>query len=84
MLVRNHKQSQLYNLHFLEIGSEADRLSVFNAVLGVSKAQQYYSFPQKGDEDVNFDLVEIDSIPLGQEFSVTVHIQVCCINWKRK
>jgi hypothetical protein len=55
-------------------------LAVFNAVRGVPKAQQYYSFPRKGDEDVHFDLVEIDNIPFGQEFSVTVHIQVCCIN----
>ena len=57
---------------------------MFNAVLGVPKAQQYYYFPQKGDEDVHFDLVEIDNIPFGQEFKVTVHIQVCCVNWKVK
>jgi len=55
-------------------------VAVFNAVRGVPKAQQYYSFPQKGDEDVHFDLVEIENIPFGQEFSVTVHIQVCYIN----
>ena len=54
---------------------------MFNAVRGVPKAQQYYSFPLKGDEDVHFDLVEIDNIPFGQEFSVTVHIQVRYINW---
>jgi hypothetical protein len=55
---------------------------VFNAVRGVPKAQQYYSFPKTENEDVHFDLVDIDSIPFGQEFTVTVHIQVCCINWK--
>jgi hypothetical protein len=49
---------------------------VFNAVRGVERAQQYYSFPKKGSEDVHFDLVEIEMIPFGQDFSVTVHIQV--------
>lgn len=49
---------------------------MFNAVRGVERAQQYYSFPKKGNEDVHFDLVEIDKIPFGQDFSVTVHIQV--------
>jgi hypothetical protein len=52
---------------------------VFNAVRGVERAQQYYSFPRKESEDVHFDLVELDKIPLGQDFSVTVHIQVCCV-----
>lgn len=56
-------------------GSEAERLTVFNAVRGVEKAQQYYSFPKKDSEDVHFDLIELDKIPFGQDFSVTVHIQ---------
>ncbi|KDR16648.1 Hemocyte protein-glutamine gamma-glutamyltransferase, partial [Zootermopsis nevadensis] len=42
-------------------GTEAERLTVFNAVRGVERAQH--------------DLVEIDKIPFGQDFSVTVHIQ---------
>jgi hypothetical protein len=49
---------------------------VFNAVRGVERAQQYYSFPKKDSEDVHFDLVELDKIPLGEDFGVTVHIQV--------
>jgi hypothetical protein len=28
---------------------------------------------------VQFDLVEIEKIPFGQDFSVTVHIQVSCL-----
>jgi hypothetical protein len=49
---------------------------VFNAVRGVERAQQYYSFPKKESEDVHFDLVELDKVPFGQDFGVTVHIQV--------
>ncbi|XP_069698764.1 hemocyte protein-glutamine gamma-glutamyltransferase-like isoform X2 [Periplaneta americana] len=56
-------------------GSQAERLAVFNAVRGIERAQQYYSFPKKGKEDVHFDLVEIEKIAFGQNFSVTVHIQ---------
>jgi hypothetical protein len=52
---------------------------VFNAVRGVERAQQYYSFPKKESEDVQFDLVELDKVPFGQDFSVTVHIQVSCV-----
>lgn len=57
-------------------GSQAERLTVFNAVRGVERAQQYYSFPKKDSEDVHFDLVELDKVPFGQDFSLTVHIQV--------
>ena len=57
---------------------------MFNAVRGEPKAQQYYSFPITGKEDTNFDLVEIENIPFGQEFNVTVHIQVSSINCKLK
>lgn len=64
---------------FPKSGTEAERLAVFNAVKGVERAQQYYCFPQKGSEDVQFDLVEIEKIPFGQDFSVTVHIQVSCL-----
>jgi hypothetical protein len=67
------------NQFMLHTGSEAERLAVFNAVRGVERAQQYYSFPKKGAEDVHFDLVEIETIPFGQDFCVTVHIHVSCI-----
>jgi hypothetical protein len=61
---------------FSQSGTQAERLAVFNAVRGVERAQQYYSFPKKESEDVHFDLVEIDKISFGQDFSVTVHIHV--------
>lgn len=58
-------------------GSHAERLSVFNAVRGLPKAQQYYEYPQRNmqQEDVDFDLVDIETIPFGQGFDVVVNIQ---------
>lgn len=58
-------------------GSQAERFSVFNAVRGLPKAQQHYDYPQRSmqQEDVYFDLVDIDSIPFGQSFDVIVNIQ---------
>lgn len=58
-------------------GTHAERLSVFNAVRGVPKAQQYYEYPQRSmmQEDVYFDLVDIETIPFGQSFDVIVNIQ---------
>lgn len=57
-------------------GSHAERLSVFNAVRGVPKAMQHYEYPQRGlQDDVVFDLVDVEAIPFGQSFDVIVNIQ---------
>lgn len=56
-------------------GTEAERLAVYNAVRGVPRAQQFYELPNKDQEDVEFDLVDIDTVPLGQPFQVVVKIQ---------
>ncbi|KAJ8975426.1 hypothetical protein NQ317_018935 [Molorchus minor] len=55
-------------------GTEAERLAVYNAVRGVPRAQALYEIPNKENEDVFFDLIDIDSIPFGQSFSVVVRI----------
>lgn len=57
-------------------GSHEQRLAVFNAVRGVTRAQQYYDFPDNIIEDVFFDLVDIEYIPFGQSFDVIVNIHV--------
>ncbi|XP_065163119.1 hemocyte protein-glutamine gamma-glutamyltransferase-like [Atheta coriaria] len=56
-------------------GTEAERLAVYNAVKGVPKAQQFYEIPTPEQEDVFFDLVDIDAIPFGDSFDVVVNIQ---------
>lgn len=57
-------------------GSHDQRLSVFNAVRGVSRAQQYYDYPDSMHEDVFFDLVDIEFVPFGQSFDVIINIHV--------
>lgn len=56
-------------------GTESERLAVYNAVRGVPKAQQYYQIPSKEAEDVFFDLVDIDVVPIGQSIDVIVNIE---------
>uniref|UniRef100_T1I8S6 Transglutaminase C-terminal domain-containing protein n=1 Tax=Rhodnius prolixus TaxID=13249 RepID=T1I8S6_RHOPR len=56
-------------------GSREERMAVFNAVKGVDKAQKMYNFPTVAQQDVGFDLVEIDSKNFGQEFSIVVNIE---------
>ncbi|XP_076269467.1 hemocyte protein-glutamine gamma-glutamyltransferase-like [Rhynchophorus ferrugineus] len=53
----------------------AERLAVYNAVRGVPKAQEFYEIPSQGEGDVAFDLIDIDTVPLGKSFEVVVEIQ---------
>jgi transglutaminase 1 len=55
----------------------AERLSVINP-RGVDRAQPIYEFPNKPsntNDDVFFDLIELDKVAFGQPFNVTIHIQ---------
>lgn len=53
----------------------AERLAVYNAVRGVPGAQEFYEVQESGEEsDVFFDLIDIDTVPIGQSFDVVVKI----------
>ncbi|KAL1124055.1 hypothetical protein AAG570_001825, partial [Ranatra chinensis] len=56
-------------------GSHDERLSVFNAVRGIDAAQKLYEIPEAHEEDVWFDLIEIDQIKFGEPFSIVVNIE---------
>lgn len=56
-------------------GTEAERLAVYNAVSGVPRAQELYQIPNKDKEDVSFDLVDIETVDFGKNFTVVVNIQ---------
>ncbi|KAK4880422.1 hypothetical protein RN001_008568 [Aquatica leii] len=56
-------------------GSEAEKLAVASAIKGVTKAQEHYSVPPKTVDDVFFDLIDIDTVPFGEDFYVEVHIK---------
>lgn len=55
-------------------GSEAERLAVYNAVRGIPRAQAFYKVPNKDKEDVFFDLIDIDTVPFGEDFNVVVKL----------
>jgi len=56
-------------------GSAAERLAIHNAIRGSRRAQQYYNVKADQKEDVNFDLIEIDKIEIGDEFPIKVVIR---------
>lgn len=53
----------------------AERLSVYNAVRGIPKAQQFYEIPSEENNDVYFDLIDIDTVPFGEPFDVVVTVE---------
>lgn len=70
--------SDLFDVTYLyknKEGTEAERLAVYNAVRGVPRAQELYEIPDKENEDVFFDLVDIDTVDFGKNFTVVVNIQ---------
>jgi len=59
-------------------GSSSDRMTVpsVNNVRGVDRSSNLYDFPtSKVNEDVFFDLAEMDKVVYGQPFAVSVQIQ---------
>lgn len=47
-----------------------------NAAKGIPNAQKHYEIRKRENEDVFFDLVEIDHVMFGQPFDVTVNLHV--------
>lgn len=66
---------ELTTLYKNKEGTEAERLALYNAVRGVPRAQELYEIPNKDKEDVFLDLVDIDTVPLGEKFLVQVNIR---------
>lgn len=54
-----------------------ERIALFNAVRSTSRAKRMFQFPDKSPDDVVFQLIELDRIPIGEPFSVIVKIEVC-------
>lgn len=53
-------------------GSAGERLAIHNAVRGFRRAQRFYEFKKNIKEDVEFDLIDIDKIEVGNSFTVKV------------
>ncbi|GJQ79412.1 hypothetical protein Trydic_g16271 [Trypoxylus dichotomus] len=61
-------------------GSPEERLSLYNAVRASPLAKTFYDLPDEKLEDIEFDLLDIDTIKIGQDFSVTVIVTNKCTN----
>ncbi|XP_022920675.2 hemocyte protein-glutamine gamma-glutamyltransferase-like [Onthophagus taurus] len=59
-------------------GTEAERLSLYNAVRSTRLAKNFYALPDPNLEDIEFDLVELDRIRIGEDFSVIVRMKNKC------
>ncbi|KAJ9586417.1 hypothetical protein L9F63_019932, partial [Diploptera punctata] len=55
-------------------GSKDERLTLLNGVRGSERAKRFYMLPSKSREDIDFELVDLEEVKLGEKFSVTVNI----------
>ncbi|XP_016912999.1 hemocyte protein-glutamine gamma-glutamyltransferase [Apis cerana] len=56
-------------------GTEFERLTLYRAVRSTELAKRFYSLPSPAKEDVEFDLVDIERVNIGQPFAVIVNIK---------
>jgi hypothetical protein len=63
-----------YNVIFS--GTKAERLTLLNGVRASERAKRFYLLPAKSREDIDFELVNLDEVKLGDGFSITVYIHV--------
>ncbi|KAF5290675.1 hypothetical protein FQR65_LT01965 [Abscondita terminalis] len=56
-------------------GSQAERVSLLNAVRGLQTAQSFFDVVTGAKEDVAFDLVDLERIKIGEDFDIIVNIQ---------
>lgn len=57
------------------LGTEDERMTLYNAVRRTERAKRFYAIPDPAKEDVEFDLVELDRVNIGEPFAVTVRIK---------
>ncbi|XP_031346704.1 hemocyte protein-glutamine gamma-glutamyltransferase-like [Photinus pyralis] len=55
-------------------GTEFERVSLMNAVRGLKSAQSFFSVPENIKADVDFDLVDLDKIKIGEDYEIVVNI----------
>lgn len=56
-------------------GSNEERISLLTAVGSSVRAKRFFRYPERSGEDVVFDLIELERIPIGESFSVVVTLQ---------
>jgi hypothetical protein len=52
-------------------------MAVMNAVRGFAGSHRFYDYSAKPSaQDVSFELVDVDKLPVGNSFRITVRVQV--------
>ncbi|XP_067009336.2 hemocyte protein-glutamine gamma-glutamyltransferase [Anabrus simplex] len=55
-------------------GTKAERLTLMNGVQGTERAKKFYRLPTVSKVDIEFQLVDLETVNIGDDFSVTVNI----------
>jgi len=55
-------------------GTKAERLTLLNGVRASERAKRFYMLPSKSRVDIDFELVNLDEVKLGEGFNITVNI----------
>ncbi|XP_063218712.1 hemocyte protein-glutamine gamma-glutamyltransferase-like [Bacillus rossius redtenbacheri] len=58
-----------------EEGTPMERLSLMNAVRNLTRAKEVFEIPSVSREDMVFELVDLEKIKIGEDFSVVVNIE---------
>lgn len=57
-------------------GTEEERINLYNAVRSSTRAKRFFRYPEKSLEDVSFQLMELERVPIGESFDVVVQLKV--------
>ncbi|XP_017784888.1 PREDICTED: hemocyte protein-glutamine gamma-glutamyltransferase-like [Nicrophorus vespilloides] len=68
-------RQEITNQYKAKEGTPAERLSLYNAVRCTELAKSFYALPDPGLEDLKFELQELETIKIGESFSVVVNIK---------
>ncbi|CAK9825429.1 Hemocyte protein-glutamine gamma-glutamyltransferase [Anthophora retusa] len=68
-------REDITSLYKAKEGTEAERMTLYRAVRNTEVAKRFYSMPSGAKEDVEFDLVDLERVNIGQPFAVIVHIK---------
>nr|CAD7425377.1 unnamed protein product [Timema monikensis] len=67
-------REDITNQYKAEEGSATERLALMNAVRGVERAKRFYDLPSISREELEFELVDLDKVNIGDSFNVVVNI----------
>lgn len=68
--------NHIFHYTLIFSGTKAERLTLLNGVRASERAKRFYMLPAKSREDIDFELVNLDEVKLGDGFSITVNIHV--------